>query len=93
MNRRTLLRRLGAGTAALSATAGLASADTGPVVFEETELDGETTYVRADISESQRREMELEGPCECPDCSKCFNCTCDDLESLQQSFDRPVVVQ
>ena len=77
----------------MSATAGLASAGTGPVVFEETEVDGETTYVRADISESQRRGIDLGEPCECPNCETCFNCTCDDLESLQQSFDRPVIVQ
>lgn len=93
MNRRTLLRRLGAGAAGASAVTGLASADDGPVVFEETTIDGETVFLRAGMPESQRRELSLETACDCPLCPRCYPCKCDDEEELRTSLDRTVVVR
>lgn len=93
MNRRSLLRRLGGGTVAASTVAGLASADDGPMVFEELEIDGETVYVHEDLPESRRAELTAESACDCPLCPKCFNCTCDGTELTEQSFDREVVVR
>lgn len=93
MDRRTLLRRLGAGTATLSAATGLASAADEPMVFDEIELEGETVYVPAGLSDAELAELSLESACDCPLCPRCYPCRCDDEETLLKSLDGAALVR
>lgn len=91
MNRRTLVKRVGAGAAGGLTATGLASATEDPVVFEELTVDGQQLYVRAGAAD--RAELSADSACDCPLCPRCLNCDCESIETLRATFDRPVVVR
>lgn len=77
MDRRTMLRRIGAAAAGTGLLAGTGSAETRTV-----EIDGETYLTWDHVSDAQLRNVDASSTCECPDCdpSICLVCDCDDTQ-------------